>query len=182
VKRINYLVAPGERLFGDTLRSAASPRLRLAVVAIGGALASLVLPYCAESTRLHELESAASAYRTELADIAVDVGRVRGLERNIAKLRAVSDEVVAIRRSGGMRADEIAELGNALPSESWLTALRRDGEALEVQGGSARLSTVAATIAALARLSRYSGARLVSAYGGESRPQVSYSIVLERRR
>ncbi len=182
MKRINYLVAPGERIFGDALHSAASPRLRLALVIVGGALASLGLPYGVESARLHDLETAAAANQTQLARSAAGVTQVRSLERDVTRLRALDGVIGTLRRAGRLGADEIAELGDALPSDAWLTALRKNGEGFELDGGSTRLATVAATIAALSRLPRYADARLVSAFETEARRQVSYSIVLERRR
>ena len=180
MKRINYLVAPSERIFGPAFRAAVSRPLRLPLVALGGALASLGLPYCAETARLQQLEHAGAAYQMHIAATALDVGRVRILERDVARLRGLSDELASIRRSGDVRANEIAVLGNQLPGDVWLTALRKDGEALDVEGGSGRLSMVAATIAALARLPQYSGARLVAVRSEAARPEVTYSIVLER--
>lgn len=182
MRRINYLIAPSERIFGHALRFAVSPPLRLPLIALAGALASLGLPYCVEAARWHHLERAGVAYEMRLAATELDVRQVRRLERDVARLRVMSGEVASIRRSGDVRANEIAALGNQLPSDAWLTALRKDGEALAVEGGGARLSTVAAAIATLARLPQYVGARLVAVHGEAARPEVTYSIVLERRR
>jgi len=180
VKRINYLITPTERIFGQALRSAGSPP-RLPLVVLVGALASLILPYYVETTRLHYLERAGAEYRMRLAKTAVDVQRVRSLERDVARLRRLSDEVASIRRSGELRANEIAALGNELPRDVWLTALREDGQALDVEGGGGRLSTVAAAIVALARLPQYTGARLVAVRSEAAGPEVTYAMVLERR-
>ena len=182
MKRINYLVAPSERVFGDALRGGVSPRLRLGLITVGGAIAAIALPFCAESARLHALQTAGAAYQEQLDRTALDLSRVRRSERDVSRLRATTEQVTAVRRSGTLRANEIAQLGNALPNDAWLTALRHDGDALELEGGSRRLTTVAAAIVALAQLPAYAGARLVSAYGGDGRAQVSYAIVLERRR
>ena len=142
----------------------------------------LALPYAVETTRLHQLERVGAALEAHLAAIALEVRRVHGLARDVSKLRSLSDEIGSIRRSGEVGANEVAALGNELPRDAWLTALRRDGEAFDVEGTTQRVSTVAATIAALARLPRYSGARLVAVRGEASGPAVSYSIVLEQRR
>jgi Tfp pilus assembly protein PilN len=182
VKRINYLIAPSERIFGHALPLIVSPPLRRPLVALAGALASLSLPYGVEAARLRDLDRTRRVYEMRLAATALDVRQVRSLERDVARLRALTDQVASIRQSGAARANEIAALGNELPGDAWLTALRKDGDNLDVEGGSGRLRTVAAAIAALARLPRYSTARLVAVHGEVARPGVTYSIVLERRR
>ncbi|HEX3468902.1 MAG TPA: PilN domain-containing protein [Candidatus Elarobacter sp.] len=182
MKRINYLVAPGERLFGGAFAGLAAPRVRLAVACIGGALAVLALPAWVESARLHDLERAGAAYEARLDETAIDAARVRRLERDVTRLRALDDGLTSVRRSGDASADEIVTLGNALPDDAWLTTLRRDGDGLDVEGAGDRMRTIAAALAALARLPRYATARLVSAYGAAGGTKVSYSIVLERRR
>lgn len=182
MKRINYLITPSERLFGHALRLAVPRPLRLPLVALAGALAALGLPYCVEMVRLQDLEKVGGAYEMSVAATVLDVRQVRVLERDVARLRVLSDEVASIRRSGDVHANEIAALGNELPTDAWLTALRKDGEALDVEGGGGRLTTVAAAMAALARLPQYSGARLVAVHAEAALPEVTYSIVLERRR
>jgi Tfp pilus assembly protein PilN len=94
----------------------------------------------------------------------------------------MSDQLASVRRSGDVRANEIAALGNQLPEDVWLTALRKDGDAIDIEGGSGRLNTVAAALAALSRLPQYTEARLVAVHGEAARSEVTYSIVLERRR
>ena len=181
MRRINYLVAPSERIFGRALRSAGSPALRLPLLALAGAVASLGVPYYVETVRLQDLERVGTGYQLRLAESEVAVQRVRSLERDVARLRRLSDEVASIRRSGDVHANELAALGNQLPGDVWLTALRKDGEALDIEGGGGRLSTVAAAIAALARLPHYSGPRLVAVRREAAGPGVSYALVLERR-
>jgi len=182
VKRINYLITPTERIFGRALRFAVAPRLRPPLVAIAGALASLSVPCCVEMTRLHHLEQTGVEYEMRLASAAIDVRQVHGLEREVTRLRFMSDQLASVRRSGDVRANEIAALGNQLPEDVWLTALRKDGDAIDIEGGSGRLNTVAAALAALSRLPQYAEARLVAVHGEAARSEVTYSIVLERRR
>lgn len=182
MRRINYIIAPTERIFGYALRPAVTPPLRTPVAAVVGAFMFLALPYAVETTRLHHLERSGAALEAHLAATALEVRRVHGLARDVSKLRSLSDEISSIRRSGEVGANEIAALGNQLPRDAWLTALRRDGAALDVEGITPRVSTVAAAIAALARLPRYTGARLVAVRGEAPGSAVSYSIVLEPRR
>lgn len=182
MKRINYLVAPSERLFGDVVGRLATPSVRLAAATVGGAVLALAVPAGIESARLHELERVGAAYEARLAETALDAARVRRLERDVARLRALDDELLSVRRSGGASADEIAALGNALPGDTWLTTLRRDGDGLDVEGTGDRMRSVASALAELARLPRYATARLVSAYGTSGGAKVNYAIVLERRR
>ncbi len=182
MRRINYLIVPSDRIFGNVARHALSPALRPPLVALGALIASLGLLYGIEATRLHHFERAAAAYEAQLTATALEVQRVHRLAADVLRLRALNDEVASIRRSGDIRANEIAALGNDLPSDAWLTALRKDGDALDLEGGGRRLGTVGAAITALARLPQYGGARLVAIHGEPARAGVTYSIVLERPR
>lgn len=182
MRRINYLSAPGERLFGDAFARLRAPLARRSIATVGGALALLAIPNWIESARLHDLESTGATYQMRLDETAIEAARVRRLQHDVARLRALDDELLAVRRSGSVSADEIAALGNALPDDAWLTTLRRDGDGLDVEGAGARMRTVAAALAQLAELPRYANARLVSAYGTSGGARVSYAIALERRR
>jgi Tfp pilus assembly protein PilN len=182
VKRINYLASWSERRFGLTLWPPILPATSPAVVAFTASVALLALLWGVEEVRLHAAQRDGAAYAEQLAASALNVARVRAIEREVQRLRGLRDRVAAIQQSGTVRAGEIAALGNHLPAEAWLTSLHADRTALMLEGRSARLSAVGTTIAALVRLPAYQAARLVAIHAEPQRAGVTYAIALETRR
>jgi Tfp pilus assembly protein PilN len=182
MKRINYLAPWSERRFGIALPQPLVPVRRSAVLACAAALALLATLWGVETARLRAAESVGAGYAEQLGAVALDVARVRALERDVQHLRELNDHVAAIQRSGTLRAGEIAALGNRLPEDVWLTSLHADRTALMLEGRSARLSTVGTTISQLVRLPAYGAARLVAIHEDPRRAGVTYAIALEGRR
>ena len=87
----------------------------------------------------------------------------------------------AVRRSGTVRANEVAAIGNALPPDAWLTGMRFDPASIAIEGHGARMRAIAETLDALARVHGVTAARLVSARRDAMRSDVIYAIALERR-
>ena len=182
MKRINFLVPWSERRLGIALPQPVVRVSRPAVIASAASLALLAALWGVEAARLRAAESVGAASTEQLSAVALDVARVRALERDVQRLRELNDRVAAIQRSGTLRAGEIAALGNRLPADAWLTSLHTDRTALILEGRSAHLSTVGATISQLVRLPAYGAARLVAIHEDPRRAGVTYAIALETRR
>jgi Tfp pilus assembly protein PilN len=180
---MNYVVTPLERIAGDRLRTTVSPALRRALVALGGAAIALGLLLGTEAMRFTRLERIGSGYASRITAIAARVHQAQAVEHDVAHLRSVNVRIASIRRSGDVGANELAAFGNALPADVWLTAVHRDGQAFAIDGGGRTLSAIASAVDALERLPSYATVRLVSLRAqGSGSAEVSYSIVLERRR
>jgi Tfp pilus assembly protein PilN len=178
MRRINYLPSWSERHIGIALPVVAA-ELRTALAALAGAVALAGVLWGLQATRLRAAERDGVAYAERLAATQLDVVRVRALERDVERLRALGERVAMIRGSGALRANEIAALGNQLPADAWLTALRADRGSLTVEGHGARLSAVGTAIASLAALPAYRTARLVAVHQDPLRSGVTYALSLE---
>jgi Tfp pilus assembly protein PilN len=179
MRRINYLPSWSERHIGVTLRSPLTAELRAPVTALAGALALAAVLWGVQELRLRAAAQDGAAYAERLAATQTDVARVRALERDVDRLRMLAERVDTVRRSGALRANEIAALGNRLPADAWFDSLRADRGTLAVEGHGARLATVGMTIASLAALPAYRTARLVAIHDDPLRSGVTYALSLE---
>jgi Tfp pilus assembly protein PilN len=177
MKRIDYLRAPARH------RVAASfdhHRLRHALTASGVAVLLLFSTSVVELTRLSAAQREGAALTWRLEDADATAAGAKSLGREVAELRAVARRVDATRRLAEADAEEIAELGNRLPPDVWLTALRFASGALALEGRGARLDGVAAAMTALARLPRFTQARLVNVRDDVLHGGFDYAIAVER--
>jgi hypothetical protein len=183
VKRTNYLVTPLERIVGHPIQIAISPAPRRVLVILGGAAVALGLLLALEAARLAQVERIGTGYANRDAAISARVEQAKAVRRDVEQLRSFDDRISSIRRTGDVTANEFAMFGNALPVDVWLTAVHGDGRALALDGQGRTLTSIASAVGALARLPHYAAARLVSLRTqGPGSTEVSYSIVLERRR
>jgi Tfp pilus assembly protein PilN len=181
MRRINYLPSWSERHIGVALPALAA-ELRAPLVALAGAIALAGVLWAVQATRLRAAEHDGAAIAERLAAMQLDVARVRTVERDVERFRALDERVEALRRSGAARANEIAALGNRLPPDAWLSSLRADRGTLALEGHSARLAAVGTTLASLAALPAYGAARLVAVHEDPARSGVTYALSLEPRR
>ena len=180
MKRINYLLTWTERRAGIAL-PAFAPAFRAPLLALACALALVAVLWAVQQARLASLQSGGAEFEQRLAALDVQTERVRGIERELTRLRLLEARIAAIRRSGPLRANEIATLGNQLPGDTWLTSLRADRSSLALEGRGARIEAVAAALAALARLPAYGAARLLSVREAPPGNGVSYALALDSR-
>jgi Tfp pilus assembly protein PilN len=178
MKRINYLPSWSERHIGISLPSVTA-ELRAPLAALVGAIALAGVLWGVQETRLHAAEHDGAAYAERLAATQLDIARVRAVERDVEQLRMLGERVETIRRSGALRANEIAALGNRLPADAWLSSLRGDRGTLAIEGHGARLAAVGTAIASLAALPTYRTARLVAVHEDPVRLGVTYALSLE---
>jgi Tfp pilus assembly protein PilN len=182
VTRIDYLVSRWERLLGVAPPAAIPHALRGPVVALFGSLALIGVLAGVQQVRLahavHDVEIA----RLRLARSEASVHRVDALDAEVRRLRALDVEVERIERSGTEHASAIAAIGNEIPADAWLSAIRRERDGYALEGRSSRLTAVGGTLAALAALATARHARLVSVQDGPGHRGVSYAIVLDSLR
>ncbi len=181
MRRINYLPSWSERHIGVALPALAA-ELRAPLVALAGAIALAAVLWAVQATRLQAAERDGAAAAERLAAMQLDVARVRTVEHDVERFRALDERVEALRRSGAARANEIAALGNRLPPDAWLSSLRADRGTLALEGHGARLAAVGTAIASLAALPAYGAARLVAVHEDPARSGVTYALSLEPRR
>ena len=179
MRRINYLSSWSERHIGVALPSPLSAELRAPAAALAGAIALAAVLWGVQETRLRAAERDGVAYAERLAATQLDVTRIRAVERDVERMTTLAERVDTVRRSGTLRANEIAALGNGLPADAWLSSLRTDRGAVAVEGHGTRLAAVGTTIASLAALPAYRAVRLVAVHEDPARSGVTYALSLE---
>ncbi len=182
MKRINYLVSRSERLVGVALPSGVPARVRRPLAALAGALALVAALDGLQAVRLARATDAGRLAAERLAGSERAVQRVRAVESDVVRLRAIVQRVAAIRRSGPAQAGAIAGLGNAVPGDAWLSSIRVEHGGYTLEGRGARLSAVGTLMAALAGAPAGGAARLLDVHDQADRSGVSYAIALERQR
>jgi Tfp pilus assembly protein PilN len=177
VKRIDYLRAPARRrvpaLFVDQ-------RLRHALAAFGIAVLLVFSTSAVELARLNAAQQDAASLTQRLADAETTAAGAKSLRREIEKLQVLARRVDATRHLAEADVEEIAELGNRLPPDVWLTTLRLASGAVALEGRGARLEEVAAAMTALARLPRFTQARLLHVRDDVLHGGFDYAIAVER--
>jgi Tfp pilus assembly protein PilN len=181
VKRINYLVSRSERLLGVPLPTTVAPPLRPPLLALACALLVVGALHGVQQARLADAERAAAVDAERLAATEVAVRRVRVVEDDVVRLRALVRRVAEIQRSGTQRASAVAAIGNRIPGDAWLSAIRTEHGGFALEGRGASLSAVGTTLTALAVLPAAAGARLLDVHGDRDHTGFSYAIGLEIR-
>lgn len=179
MKRIDYLrqaVRPIRLPF-----AAPGAKLRRTLAVFGLTAVAISATAAAEAGRLAGLQRTGTALTEQLHRADADAADARALQRELARLQGIARRVAATRRSGPDGANDVAALGNRLPSNVWLTSLRRAPDTVSLEGRSAQLEAVAATMRALARAPQVVEARLVSAHDDTLHGGVAYAIAVDRR-
>ncbi len=181
MRRINYLVTRGERLIGVPLPTTVAPPLRPPLLALACSLLAVGALHGVQHARLADAARSAAVDAERLAATDAAVRRVRTVENDVVRLRALERRVAEIRRSGALRASAVAAIGNRVPNDAWLSAIRAEHGGFALEGRGASLSAVGTTLTALAVLPAAAGARLLDVHGDRDHTGVSYAIGLETR-
>jgi Tfp pilus assembly protein PilN len=175
--RINYLRTPSERFVGAPVQLDRETRGPLA--ALGIALVLVAVTGFVEARRLEVTLGETLAATARLREAAPQLARTRTLAAEVERLRALDRRADALRRSGTRVAARFVLLGNHLPSDAWLSAIRRDGHGLALEGRGTRLAAVGATLATVRHLPGFAAARLVSVRRDPARAGVVYAIAVD---
>lgn len=181
MRRINYLISWSERRIGLAV-PAPSNDLRIALLVLGCSAALVVVLWSVQHARLRSAQRIGGAYGARLAAMEPALLRSRAAQRDLESLRAQLAHQGELRASGSAAANAVAILGNRLPDGAWLSALRADASAVQLEGRGASMETVGSAVARLATVSGYTATRLVSARAEPARGGVAYAISLERAR
>lgn len=182
MKRIDYRLTPSERRLGIDLAALVAPSLRGPLAILACALGMTVVVASVEDARLRAAVHDGAQDQRRLAAVELVLARARAAERDVARLRALETEAAAFRRSGDAEASRIASLGNRIPAGAWLTSLRADRGALQLEGGGVGVGLVAAALSALAQLPAYGEPRLLSLHESPLHHGVTYALSLEAAR
>lgn len=179
--RVDYLVSPFERIAGFAMPELPAP-LRRPLLALGASLIVVSSFSTLEELRLRAALADGDRFAQSAAAAAASAARVRALATDVERLRALTDRIDSMRASGASNADALAAIGNGVPRDAWLSAVRIDRGAYTLEGRTGRLGAVSATMSALGALRPFAGAKLLAVRREGTSDDVTYSIALEPRR
>src|SRR6202011_888092 len=121
--RFNY--APSRfAALGAFRLSMGRPAVRGPLLALAASAVLVAATSAIQMMRLQTLEREASAIGAQRTVLEPALTRLRAAQRTVARLEAQAEARAAVLSSGTLRANEVASIGNALPRDAWLTALR----------------------------------------------------------
>jgi Tfp pilus assembly protein PilN len=179
--RFNYLAPDRMERLALILGIFREGRLRAPITAVALSFLLLGMARAVEDWRIQKISAGIEALRIRENAIAAARARVQALSTDVARLQRIADYVRSVRRSGAERAEELASIGNSLPSHVWLTAIRETESGWAITGGARNVADVGGAMLALERIPRVTSAILVSTQGSEHERAISYEMRLGRR-
>ena len=171
---LNYGPAPR---FAAPFAIVAEPRVRRACMAAGAALIVIAATVIIQAVRIDAATREQSDLTERLATLDVSVSPIRVMAREVTRFDAIETRVRDLRASARASANAVAALGNRLPHDVWLTALRAGPQSIALDGRSAHLASLAAAMTSL-RASSERQARLINVAVDPARGGLSYAIVV----
>lgn len=161
--RFNYRQSVFEQLFGDAPLTMLAGQLRLPLAAIGAALLVVAATWTLEARRVAGLDADLVAVQARVEATAADGARAERLTAAVTRLREIRATVAAARRDLLVTTNTIAEIGNVLPPQTWLTAMAATpADSWTIDGRSARVDEIGTMLRRVQELDRHGAARLVS--------------------
>jgi Tfp pilus assembly protein PilN len=129
----------------------------------------VVLAWCALerqwiSGSIHE--EAVAAMRLERSRAAFAATKL--VRANVEDLLALDARVRKIRLSGSRLAGRLADIGNRIPAQAWLTSIDRSNDGFELEGRAEGLNVLSRTVASLMSATAASSPTLVRAVKEDS--------------
>jgi Tfp pilus assembly protein PilN len=184
MNRFNYL--PVAR------RPSLAPRLTVVAIdnrirgPLSALLATIVLTAALSTVQLVRLHTAQLAYARAAIHLNADQEAVRDVEtlrRDVVRRRSLNDYVVGLARASLARTNELTWIGNRLPAQTWLRALRFEAGGYSLEGTCDRAAAVGTTILALRDEAHAAIPQLVSLRDDRSaaRARVRFTLRLQTR-
>jgi Tfp pilus assembly protein PilN len=181
--RFNFLHSPWRSSINRLREIELDPRARRAFFAFCGIFILLLGSAGIERLRL----SHAQAFERERVEHWQDDERamagMRAAAETLDELSALSQSIRAIQSSGEHEAVELAEIGDSLPEQAWLTSIRQDGDIVVITGGAQSYAIVAETMRRLGRTHMLHSPALISSQTPDDlHPrEVTYELHLQER-
>ncbi len=181
--RFNYLYdAPPDLI--EHMRAIRLPReLRTPLSALITAIAVVVAWWFLERHWVSQAarEEAVAALRLQQSRQAFDATKL--VRADIQQLLMLDTRLREIRLSGSALADRLADLGNHVPHQAWLTSVARTEDGVELLGRAEGLHVLSATVADLMSSTAASSPTLIRAVRDERTTAIiSFTIHAEERK
>jgi len=181
--RFNYHQGTFEQLLAGASFPQFAKRIGLPMAIIGVALLLVVAAWSAEQRRLGVIAGELSNLRHRAQVAAADDSRAERLIAIVAHMKAVEQRVAVARRDVLVVTNTIAQIGNELPPQTWLTAVESTPAGdWTINGRSTRIDEIGTMLRRVQGLNRSATARLISiAATGRTGRILDFVIDWERR-
>lgn len=163
MNRFNYRQSRFEQLAGALPGLTVFAQFRQPLAAAGAALILVAGAWTIEAQRLAALDRDLSAIHERARVAATDAARAQRLSVNLVRARALTRRIERAHQTAIASTNAIAQIGNALPVQTWLTSVATSpGGSWTIAGRSAQVAQIGTTLRAIAQLDTHAQARLVS--------------------
>ena len=178
--RFNFLPSSSIGIDTRSLMDAIPQRLRVPLVGLSTVIAVLIAIVGIDAFQLRSA-------RSEIDEIVARRDRTQAAVHTVAMLRArlltretLLARVTAIRRGDLDGANELATIGNALPTRAWIASLHSDGTRWTIDGETRDPQAVGATLVALRRAAMLRSPALVSLRSSSEGRPIDYQLNVDR--
>jgi Tfp pilus assembly protein PilN len=163
MNRFNYQQSPLARRFGGVPVRMLAERLRLPMAVMGAAVLALASTWLLETHRIADLDADLSALQLRVQSASSDRIRAEHLTATVARLEATSVGIDAARREALAATNTIAQIGNDLPEETWLTGVgATPAGTWTISGRSTRVNEIGTMLRRVQSIDKTAATRLVS--------------------
>lgn len=121
--RFNYHPSARERWLAAVPLPALARSLRLPAALTAAAALIVLATWSFETQRLALLDGDLNRLRQQVGAAARDDARAQRANAEVARLRATAERVAAARRDVLLTTNAVAQIGNQLPPQTWLTGV-----------------------------------------------------------
>lgn len=178
--RFNFQTPGLQTLDARGLGEIVPARLRPPAIALLAAIVAVAAVFVFEGVQLRAAES-------EYEDIAARRDRTQVAVRTVVQLRALVSKrtdtlvrITMIRRRDLDGTNELATIGNAVPTRAWIASLHSDGARWTIDGETRDPQAIGATLVALRRASMLRAPGLVSLRSSNAARPIDYQVNVER--
>jgi hypothetical protein len=163
MNRFNYQQSPFERHFGDAPMGMLADRLRLPMAVIGAAVLALAATWSFETHRVADLDAELAALQLRVEAASGLRVRAERLTARVARLRAASAGIDAAHREALAATNTIAQIGNGMPEQTWLTGVGAAAAGTwTIDGRSTRVDQIGTMLRRIQSIDKTASTRLVS--------------------
>jgi len=183
MNRFNYRQSAYDRLAAGASVPALVTRWRQLFAVGGAALAILATAWSVDGHRLAVLDGELTELRLRVQAAEHGNARAVRLAAAVARLRALDERIADARRDLFTETNTIAQIGNGLPAQTWLTSLGATPAGdWTIAGRSTRVDEIGTLLRRVQSIDRNATARLVSvAATGHTGRILDFIIAWNRR-
>lgn len=181
--RFNYAPARRERFIADSLAGIRTAGVRLSIGLVGASILLVTAMWSLEARHLAQLDDDLAILRTQARAVDAAAYHAGQLQTTLRRLRAIGVRVALARRAAITTTNEVALIGNSLPSRTWLTSVQATPDGgWSISGRSTQLVEIGTTLSAIQHLDDRAPARLLSvSAGGRTGRTLDFVIGWDRR-